>query len=254
MRRLLLRIPPDALEDLNSLDPYYAVNGNGMDGIVKVSNYKCIGTGFVVGDHVIATCAHNVYEDKNEDKAASSNEFFTNIKIQMCDTNGNLTNTKYTVKEVHIPKDYARFSNTDFTNTPYDYALLTVSEDLSAYTHFNLGVSNPDTLNNMDEVPIFVSGFPGDYLSDNRVYTSKGCEAADADSTELQFYYSNRREGGLSGAPVYTVTDYYVNGNLQYRANTVLAIHHGSHRLVPVGAAINSYVLKFYHDNDEIGY
>lgn len=240
---------PDALEPMVSQDPFYAVNGNGMDGIVKISSIECNGTGFVVGDHVIATCAHNVYEDKNKDKALSSNEVYSNIKIQMCDTDGNLTKTTYTVKEVHFPKSYVQYASIMF-----DYALLTVSEDLSAYTHFNLGVLNPDTLNDMENVPIFVSGFPYHYGVYNRIYTSKGCSSDGFDSTEHMFYYTNRTESGMSGAPVYTVTDYYVNGVLQYRSNTVLAIHRGKYDGVPEAPAINSYLLKFYLDNDEIEY
>ncbi|MDE7120565.1 MAG: trypsin-like peptidase domain-containing protein [Oscillospiraceae bacterium] len=240
----------DELNSINAVsdDNYYRVNGNGMDGIVKVAtSIHDIGTGFIVGDHVIATAAHCVWSRKG-------NGFCDDLKVQMCNANEFATSTKYTVKEIHIPKAYTDNPSQGTDGNPYDYALLTVSEDLSAYTHFELGVASTNDINNMSEVPLTISGFPDDAPnSEAYVYTSVGQEHGGKDSDEQHLYYTNKTAGGMSGAPVYTVTDVYQGVKLRERKYTVLAIH-SSNFGYKFGSAMNSFTLAFYKVNPNIGY
>ncbi|MDE5885164.1 MAG: trypsin-like peptidase domain-containing protein [Oscillospiraceae bacterium] len=245
---------PDSINAISD-DNYYRVNGNGMDGVVRFRTNGVAGTGFIVGDHTIATAAHCVINYRSTSTNVLD-KFYTGATVQMCDTDGNLIATKYTVKEIHVPKAYVDSATREDprAGSPVDYALLTVSEDLSAYTHFNLGVPSTDDINNMSEVPIFASGFPGDAPDSAHVYTSVGYEHEGQDSSEQQFWFTNHVAGGISGGPVYTVTDVCKDGKPYERMNTVLSICGGSTSTASVGVAMNSFLLAFYKKNPNIGY
>ncbi len=250
------------LNSVSTIDgDYYRVNGNGMDGIVYFTVNGSSGTGFIVGDHTIATAAHCVFNYKS----TSTNivdKFYKGAAVTMCDVNGNvIPSKKYTVEEIHIPKGYVDIASPKDSGaaSPYDYALVTVSEDLSSYTHFRLGIPSPNYINNMDEVKIFVSGFPDD--ANKYVSTSVGHESKDRSSNEQRLYYTNDMYAGMSGGPAYTVTDIYENENFRERINTVLAVNTARHVssltfefLYASGTVMNSHLLKFYGVNPNIGY
>ncbi|MDE6729991.1 MAG: hypothetical protein K2J71_04365 [Oscillospiraceae bacterium] len=240
----------DELNSTNATSPdkYYNVTGNGMDGIVKIKWSSGSGaepftsTGFIVGDHVIATKASNVWHSGESTVA----DGFHNIQIQTCDTEGRVTNQKCTVKEIHIPRNYT----TNPTNATVNYALITVSEELSDHYQFGLGVLSTKDINNMDEVKLTLSGFPESASNSDRVYTSVGQEDSANTSNEQYLYYTNKSTVGMYGGPVYVVEDIYRSEKFYERRNTAVAICTGS----GTGVAVNSLMLMFYNNNPNIGY
>ncbi|MDE6729993.1 MAG: trypsin-like peptidase domain-containing protein [Oscillospiraceae bacterium] len=249
------------VDELNSInatsnDNYYKITGNGMDGLVRINTSSGgMSTGFIIGDHVIATAAHCVFR-YNSTSTNILDKFHTTINVGMCDADSGTTNSiRYTVKEVHVPKEYV---NNPTSDSVYDYALVTVSEDLSEYTHFNLGVPSTNYLNSMDEVPITVSGF---LSGGSVVYTSIGQEKSGWVSLENYLYTTNRTNVGMSGGPVYTVTKISQDGNFRERIYTAIGIHtaHWYNKetgefICSSGPAMNSSLLAFYKINSNIGY
>ena len=239
-------------------DFYQTVNGTSLNGIVQLmrsSNPNSYyGTGFIIDDHRIVTSAHCVYTDDNEDDLAQANEFPSDLQIQLCNTDGTVTSTKYNVKEIHIPKRFVtEVSQSSWEN--FDYALLTVNESLSACTHYKLGTPVNPTSTNFTGIDLFVSGFP----IMNHVCTSKG----NGQNTSTKFFlsYNNQVGGGMSGSPVYVATNYEIrnaNSSLQtppLESGTIysaIAIHgygDGS------GPAINEMLMTFFmQDSTNVGY
>lgn len=108
-------------------------------GVVKImtqSSYA--GTGFVVNPHIIATAAHCLY-NYNNPNSVSCNPI---SGINLFDNNGNCTST-VTPVECHIPYSYINSIQNNFgqETNEYDYALISVEEDLSNYMCFDLGVA-----------------------------------------------------------------------------------------------------------------
>ena len=239
-------------------DYYQTVNGTSLNGIVRLmrsSNLNSYyGTGFIIDDHRIITSAHCVYTDYNNDDLAQANEFPSDLQIQLCNTDGTVTSTKYSVKEIHIPKRFV-------TEVPqshwkyFDYALLTVNESLSAYTHYKLGTPINLTSTSFTGIDLFISGFP----NMNHVCTSKG----NGEDTSTKFFlnYTNQVGSGMSGSPVYVATNYEIrnaNSSLQtppLESGTIysaIAIHgYGGGG----GPAINELLMTFFmQDSTNVGY
>lgn len=223
---------------------------NGLDentGIVNLSSKKgnstAISTGFIVGDHVIATAAHCVYS-KNDKK------FYNNMTVQTYGTDGKLTGKKLTAVEAHICEEYCSTEETRF-----DYALITVKENLSDYFQFELGNAYNITPGSFINIPIYITGCPGEvrgnFNKDNILYTDEN-RVSDISYSEL--YYHVDISDGDSGAPVYTITKTTV-GSRKVDTATVLAIHHGE---IPNktnrGSLITNYHLQFYKNNPNINY
>ncbi len=158
------------------------------NGVVFIIAGSETGTGFIIDDHVIVTAAHCLYDEKN-DKSLNIK------KISVLDKSGSVE-LNATPVEFHIPKNYID------GYYEYDYALITVKEDLSSYPHFELGVA----LNSAEGATVKVSGFPG-IVNDvpvNRnppvIYTGKG-NILDLSETEL--LVDADATPGNSGGPVY---------------------------------------------------
>ncbi|MDE6677430.1 MAG: trypsin-like peptidase domain-containing protein, partial [Ruminococcus sp.] len=103
------------------------------NGVVHING---IGTGFIVDDHVIATAAHCVNGKKIN-------------KVSVLNNSGSVV-LNATPVEYHIPVNYPSIDG-------YDYALISVKEDLSSYPHFEIGVA----LDNVAGANAKISGFPG---------------------------------------------------------------------------------------------
>lgn len=100
---------------------------------VTVHTATGIGTGFIIGKHLIATAAHCLYN------RTSGNFTFSSVKRYnyTYDNSGNIAATtavSLTPLSVHVPVAY------DSAATDNDYALIVVSEDLSTYGYCNLGM------------------------------------------------------------------------------------------------------------------
>lgn len=230
--------------DINAISDNDVTKNDVLDGIVQLeltshnSSKQEYGTGFIVGDHVIATAASNVFE-KNGSKITDG---FWNIKVQTCDTAGNINTEQYEVKEIHIPKAYV-----DGGSASVDYALLTVSENLSVYSQFEFGVLSSDSINEIHEIPLHFS-----YIqNDDKVYTSVVTKSKTGVSTEQNLCYQPTiKANSTGGAPLYTATAIYRNASCQGKRNSVVAINSGNGN----SAAMNSYLMAFYKNNPYIGY
>lgn len=208
-------------------------------GVVKLmSSDYYIGSGFVVSDHVIATAAHCAY-DKFTKKGLPISE------ILLFDNSGNVTMNATPVQS-HIPVDYINNSSSSSSSsaTNYDYALITVKEDLSAYACFNLGVPLDNFVNGNSAVT--VTGFPGDYNTNttHMKYSSNGIICGGNGSL---IYYSADTTGGNSGGPVYLTESAY--GRTYY---TVVAIHTSGGSYQNHGTRITTDLIHFYKRNPNI--
>lgn len=233
---------------IDGFDSRYAAYGEENTGLVYLTDH---GTGFIVGDHEIATAAHCVYNKVFD-------EWYSMV-IQTYNSNGLLSSTYLTPKEVHIPKNY------DTSHTPdsnkYDYALITVEEDLSNYIHFDLATSYNVSEDDYSNIPLFLTGCPETVnitgenpISNtiNRLYSEEG-NVLDQ-NYEFFLHYDIDSTTGDSGAPVYTITQNTHNNTVTYNY-TVLAIHHGGYTgSYNFGTIITKYQLQFYRNNPYISY
>lgn len=209
------------------------------------TTYPYIASGFVVDDHTIATAAHCVYDQIIKD-------------ILLFDDDGNVT-LQATPVEYHYPSEFIKHElNNDYKEyqkyEKYDYALITVKEDLSSYTHFNLGVPLNSFFSSNSNVT--VTGFPGDANGTKNVntqtkhmmYTANGQVI---NSNDDLMYYNTDETSGESGAPVYITES--LNGNTYH---TVVAINarskHDEHKDGNHGAYITTDLIHFYNKNPNI--
>lgn len=209
------------------------------------------GTGFIIDDHRIVTAAHCIYHDTDGDNIIEPNEFYSDLQIQMCNSNGVVTSTTYNVKEIHIPSDYLT------GGYEYDYALLTVSTSLpsTTYTHYEIGTPIDITSNSFKSINLFISGFAQDVDDLRYVYTSKGHGNNSTNSNML--IYTNHDWNGLSGSPVYTATKYKVGNNNWVSVYTALAVNTRKYTSGNggLGPAFNEFLLTFYRQGStNVGY
>ncbi len=205
-----------------------------------------IGTGFIVGDHQIATAAHCVY--------GSSGWYSMSIKTY--DSNGNITNNTLHPVEAHIPKSY-RLAGPNEIDHMYDYALITVSDDLSDCVQFSLGTPYNVSATAYSNIPVYVTGYPGDKYDEtgvNCIYSAEG-SVMDKNSylskcTDIVCYNVDTARG-QSGSPVYTITK--IGNEYVY---TAIAVHHGGLESCGQnwGSMITNYHLQFYKNNPNASY
>lgn len=238
--------------------PRSIIGGNNMvsatdeTAIVKLSGSDDgFGTGFIVGNHVIATAAHCVYTGTE----------FRDLTIKIIDENNNVVET-IQPQYYHVPKD--AIYNFNGVRTAYDYALIYVEEDLSEYGMFKMGVATNDYV--LQNGGIVVSGFPGQYPpnysgpnGDIRFKASGNLYLSTASNiNDLKLFYDADTFSGNSGGPVYVEEAFNVGGTwLTYK--TVVAIHTSGVDTRPYdfgydpnyngGTRITPDVLKFYYNN-----
>ncbi len=194
-------------------------------------NYR--GTGFVVGRHTIATAAHVVYR-------TTDNHACKLTEIRLFDENG--SSTSFTPVEYHIPVVYKNYTQ---DTADYDYALITVEEDLANYMTFNLGLITDNAIAN--NLSINTTGFP-DY-NPNVKMTSNGIITTDISASNYVFSHNADTSGGNSGSPIYLIET--VNGKTY---NTVVGIHRGWRNNYNVGVRFTPHLLKFLKGNSNIQY
>lgn len=166
---------------------------------------------------------------------------------------------------MHIPQQY--YSN---CNRGYDYALITVKEDLSDYFCFSLGTGYDVNTSKFEDIPVYLTGIPGkinvlpyDYNEKSgnpnetsTLYTDEGNVIPSDESSGLFMRYNMDATEGQSGSPVYTITRSKIGSNKTYTETaTVLSIFSGG--LTDSGNAgplITNYHLQFYKDNPNISY
>lgn len=225
------------------------------DGIIESWH----GTGFIVGDNQIATCAHCIY--KAEEKFASTHYYIPGLKVQMYDENGQPTSTLIDVEEVHIPHGHI-----DSFSRRNDYAMLTVATDLATtYGCFELGVACDVNSTDFSQINLFVTGIPqnlypnGVETANNSflIYSGTGREHPYKTSSNDVFYYTCDATDGNSGSPLYTSCRYTV-GTESKVVNTVIGIHSGGdgegQNAANEASPITSNKIQFYLNNPNIGY
>lgn len=208
-------------------------------GTVKLmSSTHYIGSGFVVDSHTIATAAHCV--------ANSATSGISISEILLFNSSGSVA-LHATPVESHVPMLY-------FTSSAggYDYALVSVEEDLSSYNCFYLGAPTNSIFSS--SMSISVTGFPQTVNNNivnshslHTMYTGTGTITS-TNSTGL-LHYNADSSGGNSGGPVYKTTLY--KGNVYF---TVIAIHTTGGSTENSGTRITSDLLHFYRDNANIQY
>ena len=214
-------------------------------GVVKIlprdDDYLYSCTGFVVDEHVIATSAHGVVDNKRIHE------------ILLYNTDGTVA-MKATPVEIHIPSDYNQIRD-----TIYDYALITVKENLSDYMCFNLAA--PVTDLSKKRCGVSTTGFPGS-LTDvdgitkipvDDMYTGNGIVTAMNDNV---IEYNADTSAGDSGCPVY-ITE----ARCGYTYYSVIAIHsvgvlnsETKEGICNRGTKITTDLIHFYKNNEYINY
>lgn len=195
----------------------------------------------MVDSHTILTAAHCLYDDTNH-------KGVTNLKISFYDEyNQKDTSIPATPMSYHIPYNYIQSKSCD-----YDYALITVQEDLSQYINFNLGVLRDDVVNYNPEIELYATGFGGDHSESATIgtkYTCYGTLATNNPVRDYTVYYDNDSVGGDSGGPVYINS----NGN-----KTAIALFTAQDNIKPyeynLGTRITTDILQFVYNNSNLEY
>ena len=215
----------------------------------EVTGIVCLygkGTGFIVGDHQIATAASCVYDrTKSEWKKPT---------IYAYDNNGVMSKQLSPV-EIHVPNRYISSGA-----VVYDYALITVEDDLSDYVHFSLGNSYNVTESDFKNIPLYVTGCPDDYPSSagtntfNRLYSAEGNICSSVNVSVL--HHNIDTTLGQNGAPIYTISRLQ-NGNTSnytyiYTALGIQQEEKGN--TYNQGSLITKYHLQFYNNNPYMDY
>ncbi len=216
-------------------------------GIVRIGYSWGVGTGFVVGDHTIATAAHCVYNYEE-------GYFSTFTTIFFYDDNGNIVRSIYG-KEAHVPESFIDNRNTN-AMYDYDYALITVSQDLSDYEHFDLGmVLGEAALNN--DFTVHAAGCPSQIEDENgtpvtaanKMYIGSGTLL---ETSDYQLHFDTDITGGQSGGPVFVTSEYAIGSNETVPMKTVIGINSHVHLNEPLknGATrMTPELFAFYRNN-----
>lgn len=218
------------------------------NGVVKLLGYTDeldpdVGSGFVVDSHTIATAAHCVMAREPADPFLNCEPQITTVFV--FNGNSDVEITINNIKEIHIPRSYAVDGNSS-----YDYALITVEEDLTDYEMFNLGFP----LDSITEssATVYVTGFPEKYNdiyevntdTKHTMYTGSG---AILNITKTSVIHAADSTGGNSGGPIYLSTTFQ---NKTYYS--VIAILTGGGGKQNSGTRITTNLLHFYKNNPNI--
>ena len=191
-----------------------------LKGVVNIGKN---GTGFIIDKHTILTAAHCIYNMDSE-------KLETNLKIYICDGTANCDNATLTINpvQVHIP---AKYANAMANYGEYDYAILTVKEDLSNYICFDLGVAR-DNIKSANP-SLYVTGFGGG----TERTTAKG-NITGIDSGHIT--YNTDTIGGNSGSPAYIISN---------NKKIVVGIHNAAGNS---SIRITSEILQFVYNNSNL--
>lgn len=261
MRKYSLAKPPVYSNEDSGISTYSMTDGiddryidwskSGTVKLMSSKDYK--GTGFVVAPHVVATCAHCVYDIGTDSLCNIST-------IKLFNNNGEVS-LNATPREIHIPTKYYVSSEYD---AYYDYALITVEEDLSDYMCYDLGVALDSVVTESDKrenLPVYVTGFP---MVSNRYHNvgidnmltgvGKFLYRDDISNyfTSHQLVYDTYVSLGDSGSPVYikeTYSDKHGNDAEYY---TVVGISSSGSTNFSVCTRITTDLLVFFKQNPNL--
>lgn len=248
-KRLVKKYTLQLLDDTNvNSRSVFGSDGRFVDftknGTVEIFGSGTVGTGFIIDAHTIATAAHCVYS-----KGESYGSVNYTSKILVFNTDGSIAMTVTNIKQIHIPDLYI---STSGGSNAYDYALITVEEDLSEYAMFNLGVMM-DSFRGSGKT-ISITGFPGivndQVVQANTMYTGNGVIINRNDfDVDKQIFFTNDSTPGNSGGPIYFTTTF--NNKTYY---TVIGIVSASGQEFNIGTRITTDLLHFYKNNPNISW
>lgn len=215
-------------------------------GIVKIivskSSGEGFGTGFIVAPHVIATAAHVIYDSGTYARNAIIKDVLTfNTDASQKES--------LTPLEVHYCAKYSSSNNKAY----YDYALITVKEDLSNYPMFELGVYDymldKDVTATITGFPAKIKGSTGQIsVNDSKnlhtMYSGNGIVFS---SNGFQINHNIDTTEGNSGSPLY-ITEYY-NNTIKYIA---FGIHNIGADNQNSAVQIDSNLINFYKNNTHV--
>ena len=219
------------------------VKENGLDGVINVRYYGMnIGTAFVVDSHTLLTAAHVVYGKSN-------------LQFKIFSNYNTVSNVQITPTAYHVPSLYVTGNNQE----KYDYALVTVQEDLEDYTgygynhhsfiNFDLGLMRNELPHTVD---IYATGFGGNHnnINPELAYVKSTGSGYLLDTPISERDYSIRFStdivGGDSGGPVYVKN--------QDGSKTVIGIsaYECPSGQYNSGTRITSDILRFVYDNQNL--
>lgn len=210
----------------------------------KVVEISGVGTGFIIGEHEIMTAAHCVY----------GSSFGSSCTIKIPDDNPySNSSTVLNAVSAHVPQDFLDYKTGEIVASiqDVDYAIITVTEDLSQYGMFLLGMGTDSILNN---TPVHCIGYWDNHekISDGKIVEI---------NKQNNYYYENNFKSNLyayyktSGAPIYVESLYGIPGtsNSEYQIKTyktAISIVSTISSDSTYGRIIDSVVMQFAYDND----
>ncbi len=148
-------------------------------------------TGFIIGDHTIATCAHGLYKSDSYPTSVTLYYGYNN-GTQLAKETVTYSSTK---KNILVHSSY--ISNT--SSQSYDLGLITTTNDLSTYGKYDLNTSYGGSSTHT----FTVKGYPLEEADgvtyENYQYYSTGAYYS---KTSSLLNYSASTLGGMSGGPV----------------------------------------------------
>ncbi len=200
-------------------------------------NERFCGSGFIVNNHIIATCAHCLYNGYS---------FNTDMEIRIMNETGNVLLRTVTPKELHVPFEYVASSPYE-----YDYGLIYVEDNLASYGKLAFGTVTDYSINTNSELDI--SGFPTEVMG-TTIYTTRyfGTGNVKSSSNDYLLETTAYSGGGDSGGPMYI--PYTLNGQT-FRSVVGIVSYAQPNTAVRYsgGVRVTTPVLRFYMDNSNIG-
>lgn len=196
---------------------------------VIAGGYTC--TGFIIGDHEIMTAGHAVNLD---------GKFLTPMCIRIPDENASSNSyIEVTAIAAHMPKLH-------LTTSGYDYAIITVEEDLSQYGKALLGMPTDSAINN--HMNIHCLG----YTDAGVLKISHGTINSKAED-HRGIICDVIARGGTSGGPLYIETDYgNADGTNMQTYKTVIGVISSASGIIASGPMISPRVLQFAYNNSNL--
>ena len=246
---------PDTIIDGESRTYSYGDDNKAIVALTsKYPGVNGFGTGFIVGNHAIATAAHCVCKKTPNNSISNvSITFPYDIDILTHNWNGTTTGVQLSPVEVHIPNNYCQDSSENY----YDYALIIVEEDLSNYPQFSVTSCYNRTAEQYSSIPIIANGCPGQLPgttepnSGRRLYYDEG---RILDATEQRCIdFSMDISSGQSGCPFYTITKSYSDSDddPSYSYSALGITTHGA-QASNFGVRFTKYHNSFYGSNPKI--
>lgn len=234
---------------------YYDVTNN---NIVQLTiNGVFQGSGYIIGDHIIATAAHcSVYTANS--LSGQELAYYNNIKVNVYNTNAIVSEQNLListdVEYIHIPCSYYSINNGIITyNDNYDYALLYVKDSLSSYaSNWDFGVT-VEEVSSLNKTAI-TSGYRwynnilARYLSNGTIVPMP---SGGNNLSSCRMFSTGSSYPGKSGGVVYSSSSY---NNSNYKS--AIAIVTGSPGAGQEGAGqtwstrINPTLIRFYKRNN----